>query len=374
MSQTSQQATWEVVEAQGERTVRLGGYWNLLAKGRQRQRLAGALKAIPSPERLHWDLTKIDVIDSAGALLLWHLWGKTMPKALNCRPEHRQWFNRLEKLPPWKKTREWHLSRLLYSLGEQLARIFRNVGGMFMLVGRLLLDFGYTLAHPRLMPWKEISANIYHTGTSALPLLGTVGVLIGIVMTYQLAMSISKFGANTMIIGLLGLSMLRELGPVITALIVIGRTGSTITAGIGAMHVTEEFDALRAFGSSPTQRLIMPSVIGMAISIPLLVVWTDIAGMIGGILAADVSLGVGYKLFLERLPEAVPWVNFWIGLGKGVLFGMIIATVSSYFGLKVRANTESLKQETTNSVVTGLTLVLVLDATAGALMTNVGLG
>lgn len=373
MTHTSQEAVWEIVEAPGGRTVRLAGYWNLLAKGRKRERLAAALKEVQNPAQLGWDLTRVDVIDSAGALLLWHLWGRTVPREFNCRPEHRQWFKRLENLPPGRKAGKWGLWRPLDGLGGQLARIFRDAGGMFVLVGRLMLDFGYTLAHPRLMPWKEISASIYRTGTSALPLLGTVGVLIGIVMTYQLAMSISKFGANTMIVGLLGLSMMRELGPVITALIVIGRTGSTITAGIGAMHVTEEFDALRAFGSSPTQRLIMPNVIGMAISIPLLVVWTDFAGLVGGIVAADASLGVGYKMFVERLPEAVPWVNFWIGLGKGVLFGLIIATVSSYFGLKIRANTESLRQETTNSVVTGLTLILILDATSGALLTNVGL-
>ena len=139
------------------------------------------------------------------------------------------------------------------------------------------------------------------------------------------------------------------------------------------MHLTDEIAALRAFGASPTQRLILPNVIAMVISVPLLVVWTDFMGMLGGILTADFSLGIGYQLFMERLPEAVPWINFWIGLGKGVLFGFLIATVSSYFGLKIRANTDSLSEQTTNSIVAGLTLIIVLDAFSGTLLTNVGL-
>lgn len=373
MTEVPQAPRWQIVEESGQRIIRLVGYWNLLTRGAERERVAAELQRIRTPRQLVWDLSHVRVMDSAGALLLWHLWDEDLPDRLHCRPEHRQWFARLGKLStPSHRDREQR-SASLSLLGARIVAMGQDAAGVMQLIGQLLLDFVYTLLHPRLTPWKEISASIYRTGATALPLLGTVGVLIGIVMTYQLAMSLRQFGANTMIVSVLGLSILRELGPVITALIVIGRTGSAITAGIGVMHVTEEFDALRAFGASPTQRLILPSVIGMAVSIPLLVIWTDFAGLVGGIIASDFSLGVGYRLFIERLPESVPWVNFWIGLGKGVLFGFVIATVSSYFGLKVRANTESLRQETTNSVVTSLTLILLLDATLGALLTNVGL-
>lgn len=373
MTEEPQTPHWQLTEQSGKRTVRLRGYWNLLTRGVERQRVATELREIQRPRLLTWDLTDVQVIDSAGALLLWHLWDESLPEGFHCRPEHRQWFTRLGKLSTPSGRPAGQGLRPLSRLGGQIVGMARDGAGMLQLIGQLMLDLGYTLLHPRLTPWKEISASIYRTGATALPLLGTVGVLIGIVMTYQLAISLQKFGANTMIVSVLGLSILRELGPVITALIVIGRTGSAITAGIGVMHVTEEFDALRAFGASPTQRLIMPSVIGMAVSIPLLVIWTDFAGLLGGIIASDFSLGVGYRLFIERLPESVPWVNFWIGLGKGVLFGFVIATVSSYFGLKVQANTESLRQETTNSVVASLTVILLLDATLGALLTNVGL-
>lgn len=377
MNDSAQTPRWEVVSADGQQVVELSGHWNLLAKGVDQQDLTNELMKrlrVLKTDELGWDLTAVQEIDSAGALLLWRLWRQQVPSNLECKPEHRKWFDRLKKLTIPQTRRQVSLWQPIDRLGAQIGQLFRDAGGALLLIGQLMLDFGYTLFNPRLIPWKEISASVYNTGATALPLLGTVGVMIGIVMTYQLAMSLEQFGANTMIVGLLGLSIMRELGPVITALIVVGRTGSTITAGMGVMHITEEYNALRAFGVSPTQRIILPNVIGMAVSIPLLVIWADFTAMLGGIMTADLSMGVGYKLFLQRLPEAVPWVNFWIGLGKGMLFGMIIATVSSYFGLKIRANTESLRRETTNSVVTCLTLILILDASLGAMMTNIGLG
>jgi phospholipid/cholesterol/gamma-HCH transport system permease protein len=204
-------------------------------------------------------------------------------------------------------------------------------------------------------------------------LLGTMGFLIGMVMTYQLTESLVHYGANTLIVNVLGLAMMRELGPVSASLIVMARSGSSITAGIGAMHIEDELLALRAFGASPTQRLILPKLIAMMITVPLLVVWTDFMGMLGGIITTDFTLDIGYKYFVQRLPESVPWINFWIGLGKGVLFGFLIAVMSSYFGLKIRSSTYSLSEQTTNSVVAGLSLIIVIDAFSGSLLTNVGL-
>jgi phospholipid/cholesterol/gamma-HCH transport system permease protein len=369
----TEKAGWQIEDTPEGRCIKLSGHWNLLAKGQEKRRIARQLQSLPQPRQLIWDLEGIEALDSTGTLLLWHTWGDNFPKELRCRPDQRRWFERLSNLPPFTTPPPWRPWHSITRLGEQLTAIAGDVWGVLLLVGRLMLDLAYTVAHPRLIPWKEISAGIYKIGASALILLGAIGFLIGMVMTYQLATSLQRFGANTMIVNLLGLSMMRELGPVATALIVMGRSGSAITAGIGAMHLTEELDALRAFGSSPTQRLVLPKVIAMALSIPLLVVWTDFVGILGGMIVSDVSLGVKYQLFMVRLVETVPWVNFWIGMGKGFIFGMIIATLASYFGLKIQANTESLSQQTTNSVVTGLTLIIVIDALAGVLLTNVGL-
>ena len=373
MTGRSLDARWEVQEEADGRTVRLTGHWNLLARLPEMPQLSRALTALGSRDTLLWDLEGVETLDSTGALLLWQVWGQRLPARLRCHGAQRKWFERLADLPTPTGPPPWHIWQPLEHLGKQVISVGRDLAGILLLVGQLIVDAITCLRRPRLIPWKEISANIYQTGATSLPLLGVIGFLIGVVMTYQLAMSISRFGANTLIINLLGLSMLRELGPVITAIILVGRSGSAITAGIGTMHVTEEFDALRAFGISPTLRLVLPKVVGMMVSVSLLVVWTEFTGLFGGIVTAQASLGVGHRLFLQRLPSAVPWVNFWIGLAKGALFGFIIATVSSYFGLKCRASTESLSRQTTNAVVTGLALIITLDAISGALLTNVGL-
>ena len=348
----NKQAGWELEKTPQGLCVYLSGQWNLLTRLEEKRNIVKQFETLPSPpQQLIWDLQNIETLDSEGALVLWHTWGEKLPKQLLCRPDQQQWFERLANLPPFVPPPPWSIFYPFELFGKQLVEIVRDVGGVLVLIGQLMLDFGYTITHPRLIPWKEISAGIYKIGASSMILLGAIGFLIGVVITYQIAMSLVRFGANTLVVNVLGLSIMRELGPIAASLIVMGRNGSAITAGIGAMHLTDEIAALRAFGASPTQRLILPNVIAMVISVPLLVVWTDFMGMLGGILTADFSLGIGYQLFMERLPEAVPWINFWIGLGKGVLFGFLIATVSSYFGLKIRANTDSLSEQTTNSIV-----------------------
>jgi phospholipid/cholesterol/gamma-HCH transport system permease protein len=375
VTETSPKAGWELQEGRDLSRVRLYGHWNLLTRAPERARLIAELKAIGAPGSVVWDLRDIESMDSAGAAALWSLWGQRVPEGLRSRPDQRKWFERLAEVPttPPRPRRGLGIPALLDRLGAELLAVLRDLGGIALLVGRLILASFYVLAHPRLIPWREISANVYKTGASAVPLIGVVGFVIGVVMTYQIALSISRFGANEMIVGLLGLAMLRELGPVVTAIILAGRSGSAITAGIGAMRITEEIDALKIFGSDPTVRIVLPGVIGMGLSVGLLVVWMDFVGMLGGIITSQAQLGVRHELFIERLPDAVPWINFWIGLGKGVFYGMLIATTASYFGLRVLPSTASLSEHTTRSVVTGLTLILLLDASSGVVLANVGL-
>jgi len=367
-------ASWKLEETPQGLCISLSGQWNLLTRLDETRKIVKGFNTFPlPPQQLVWDLRNIEALDSEGALVLWYTWDRKFPNKLLCHADQKQWFERLADLPPMSPMPRWSLSYPLNWFGMRLAGIVRDVGGMFILVGQLILDFGYTLIHPRLIPWREISAGVYEIGASSMLLLGTMGFLVGMVMTYQLTASLVHYGANTLIVNLLGLSMMRELGPVSASLIVMARSGSSFTAGIGAMQITDELLALRAFGTSPTQRLILPKLIAMIITVPLLVVWTDFMGMLGGIITTDFTLGIGYKYFLQRLPESVPWINFWIGLGKGVLFGFLIAVMSSYFGLKIRPSTYSLSQQTTNSVVAGLSLIIVIDAFSGSLLTNVGL-
>ncbi|MCI0734099.1 MAG: ABC transporter permease, partial [Methylococcaceae bacterium] len=227
--------------------------------------------------------------------------------------------------------------------------------------------------HPLGIPWKEISATIHETGGRALGITALVGFLIGIVVSYLSSLQLRTFGAAIYIVNILGLSIIRELGPLLAAILVAGRSGSAMTASLGVMRVTQELDALAAMGISHSQRLILPKVVALCIAMPLLVVWTDLIALIGGAVAANMELEISMHQFMLKLPSAVPVSNFFIGLAKGSVFGLFIALIACHFGLRIKPNTESLGNETTNSVVASITLVILLDAVFAIAFKGVGL-
>jgi len=199
-------------------------------------------------------------------------------------------------------------------------------------------------------------------GVMALPVTALVGVMIGIAMSYLMALQLRKFGADIFIINILGLSIVRELGPILMSVLVAGRSGSAMTAQIGVMRVTEEIDALATMGVSQMLRLILPKVVGLTLVAPLLLFWTALWALIGGMVVAFFQLGIGFEFFIEYLPRVLKPVNLTIALIKGLVFGLLVALVACHFGLRVKPNTESLSTSTTASVVTAITVVILVDA------------
>jgi phospholipid/cholesterol/gamma-HCH transport system permease protein len=241
------------------------------------------------------------------------------------------------------------------------------------MIGQLVLDVAHLLAHPYRIPWREISANIYRTGAQALGITALVGFLIGVVLSYLSGKQLKLYGADVFIVNILGMSIIRELGPMLAAILIAGRSGSSMTAQLGVMRVTQELDALSVMGISHTLRLVLPKVIALSLSMPLIVLWTSAMALIGGIVASEIQLDIGYALFLERLPNAVPIANLWLGLAKGAVFGALIAIIACHFGLRVKPNTESLAAGTTTSVVVSITAVIVVDAIFAISFSNVGI-
>jgi len=228
--------------------------------------------------------------------------------------------------------------------------------------GQMLLDLWHLFRHPSEMPWKEVAANIYKAGALALPVTGLVGFLIGVTISYLSALQLRSVGADLFIVNILGISIIRELGPVLVAVLVAGRSGSAMTAQIGVMRVTEEIDALSAMGVSRSIRVILPKLLALTAVMPLLVLWASAIALIGGMLSAMLQLDISLAYFVDNLQRAVPVANLVIGLAKGLVFGFIIAWVACHFGLRVKPNTESLSANTTTSVVTSITLVILVDA------------
>jgi phospholipid/cholesterol/gamma-HCH transport system permease protein len=321
-----------------------------------------------------WDLRGLLRLDHVGAQLLWNAWGRQWPAQLFTLPAQRAILERVARfsvaIPPPERTT---VRQLFLLLGDQVLRVVDHLMGMVRLIGQLQIDTLRLLRRPQRGPWRDFSGNLYHIGTTALPITALVGFLIGVVLAYLMAQQLRQFGADLFIVNLLGISLIRELGPVLAAVLIAGRSGSTITAQIGVMRVTEELDAMRVLGIARGRRLVMPRVLAMALAMPLLTLWTTLAALVGGMLASDLMMGVTPDYFVEALPDAVKVSNLTLAMSKSVVFGVLIALVGCHYGLRVKPNTESLGQGTTASVVTSITVVILVDALFAVVFKDIGL-
>jgi phospholipid/cholesterol/gamma-HCH transport system permease protein len=360
--------------AQG-RVAYLSGQWTALALASDRKNAAQVLGLARSEPVTAWDLTKVERLDHAGGQALWRTWGRKLPDAVTLTDTQRGIFERIAVLDaqPHDLPEPVALPDPVTRLGLAMFDFAGHLRDGIALFGGFLLDLFSVAMRPTRAPWKEISANLYSAGAQALGITALVAFLIGIVLGYLSAQQLAAFGANVFIVNILGLAVIRELGPVLAAILVAGRSGSAITAQLGVMRLTEELDAMRVMGISHGTRLILPRVIALAIAMPLLVMWTNVVALIGGMVAAKVSLGIGYEFFFQTLRRVVPVSNLWIGLGKGVVFGMLIALVACHFGLRIKANSQSLGEGTTTSVVTAITVVILADALFAIAFQGVGM-
>jgi len=361
------------VAGDGARVVQLSGAWDIHALESRAAALQSALRDAGPAQISLWDLTQIQRFDHIGAMLVWRTWGRCRPGRLQLRQEHEIFFGACE-------TAEAVASPLavpdrfplLLALGRGVWAVTGHVVEMLQLLGQLLIDAASVARQPLLRPWREFSAGIYKIGAQALGITALVGFLIGVVLSYLSAEQLRLVGADVFIVNILGIGIVRELGPVVCSILVAGRSGSAITAQLGVMRVTEELDALSVMGISNTLRLILPKMAAIAVALPLLVLWTSGVALVGGAVSAKAELGMSFFQFFTALPAAVPQVNLWLGVGKGLVFGVLIALIACHFGLRIQPNTESLAAGTTRSVVTSITAVIVADAILAVIFSDVG--
>ncbi len=366
----------ETRDAAGGVELTLRGRWTLRSLGDLGK--AGAdwqTRLQAGDSAVTWNCMDIEALDSSGALMLWRVWGRAYPDVLLIRPEHLRIFERIaatDREPPAVAVPRSPFESLI-ALGSVTLGIVRHVKAFIALLGQLVLDILHLLRHPADLPKREISANIYKSGVLAMPVTALVGFLIGVVLSYLSSLQLRQFGADIFIVNILGLGIIRELGPVLVAILVAGRSGSAMTAQLGVMRVTEEIDALSTMGIARSLRLVFPKVVALGVAMPLLVLWTTAIALVGGMVSAQLQLDISYGYFFEALPKAVPVANLWIGLVKGVVFGVAIALVACHFGLRVQPNTESLSANTTASVVSAITVVILLDSVFAIATRSIGL-
>ena len=250
-----------------------------------------------------------------------------------------------------------------------LARFGKTASGVGALLlghveflGRTLADLGRTLLNPRILRLHELFAQLGQVGVNAIPVVALVTFLIGVVMAYMLGLQAEKYGANIFVVDGVALGITREFSPLIVATIMAGRSGAAFTAQLGTMKLTEEIDAIRTLGLSVAQVLVLPRVLALVITLPLLVFVGDVAGLAGSLVMAAGTLDIPPQAFLDRLHVALAPRHYVIGLAKAPVFALFIAVIGCRMGMTVSRDTRSIGINTTSTVVQGIVAVILLDA------------
>jgi len=354
--------------------VRASGGWTFRGLKTRREEILRDLDQLgrTSPERIAWDLTPIEELDDTGAL--WLARALRGVQQLEASPRTREILDRVSEGSRVRMAMERSMDPIapVVALGQKALEFGVHLRDGMALLGRIVLDALLLVRRPREAPLRELSAGVFRAGVAALPVTMLVGFLVGIVLTYLSALQLKRYGADLLVINIVGVGVVRELGPMLASIIAAGRSGSAMTAQLGVMRVTEEIEALEVMGVSVVTRLVLPKVVALAIALPLVAFCTDLAALAGAMLVSRFTLGITPEAFLEALPRAVETVNFWIGIGKAAAFGFAVALVACHYGLRVAPNTDSLASGVTRSVVAAITCVIILDAVFAILLRNVG--
>jgi phospholipid/cholesterol/gamma-HCH transport system permease protein len=347
----------------------LSGSWTARGIGAIEHQLESV--RVPSKTEAIADGAGIEALDTAGAWVLQKLLLRLRDEGIvvtirGLRPEFaklleavgRQVADQTDTLSPVASAP----SSKLEGLGRSAEAAFEQTVALLGFVGESAAALAGCIAHPARFRWRPILYNIRSAGFDALPIVGLLSFLLGIVVAYQGADQLRQYGANIFVADLVGLSMLREFAPLITAIIIAGRSGSAYAAQIGTMAVTEEIDAMRTLGIAPLDLLVLPKIIALVIALPLLTVFADLLGVFGGMIMARAQLGVGFGEFLDRFVKAVSITAYLIGICKAPVFAAIIAVVGCFQGFRTKGGADSVGRQTTRSVVQSIFLVIVADA------------
>ena len=259
-----------------------------------------------------------------------------------------------------------HFQRAIEKLGSQSAGVIEDLGQ----IARSILEGVY---RPSLYMVGETIKQVYATGVQAIPVVVVITFLIGIVTAHQAAGQLGKFGASVLVVDLVSISITREMGVLLAAIMVAGRSGSAFAAALGVMKLNEEVDAMRVLGLNPSQMLIIPRIVGLVIALPVLTLFADVAGIAGGALIAIGSMGISSLQFIERVAYSTDLSDFYVGLVKAPVFALLIASVGTLRGMQVRFSAEELGERTTMAVVQSIFMIIAADALFATLFTRMGI-
>lgn len=272
-----------------------------------------------------------------------------------------------------KTEKDFFLISYFESIGKEIFYGAKTLFAFFSFIGELAHFVLTALLNPLSIRLRATLYHIQHSGAGALPIIFLTSFLVGVIIAYQGATQLEKFGANIFIVEMVTISAVRELAPMLTAIVVAGRSASAYTAQIGVMKITDEVDAMRSMGFSPWNFLVLPRLFALIISLPLLVFFADVVSTFGGMVIASTKLDISFVEFIDRIQETVALKHFVIGLVKAPIFGAIIATIGCFRGFQIDSNTESVGKYTTISVVNAIFWVIAIDAIISVFLTEMGL-
>jgi len=359
------QPTIRYIQRAGKPVIEVAGTWTVFSLRGIRRMAEKALAAAGAgkADRIV-DAKKVERLDTAGALEILLLAGGPEARIETADKAHADLFKVVQdnmcEAPP-ERHASW-VAQWLEEIGRNTVDFYRQGVNLASFFGEILVTFVEACVHPKRFRPNAVVRQMYEVWIRALVIVGVLTFLIGVVIAYQGVQQLRQFGAETFTVEAVGIGIFRELGVLLTAIIVAGRSGSAFTAQIGTMQVNQEVDAMRTIGLNPIEWLVLPRITALVISMPLLAFWGNMTGLLGGAVACTVYLDFTFVQFFERLRDTVGAWHFYVGMIKAPVFGAVIAIIGCFEGLQVRGSAESVGQLTTKSVVEAIFCVIVLDA------------
>ncbi len=351
--------------------IKCKGDWTL-NRIKELEKAINTLK-ITKTNKVLIDFSTTDKFDTAGVILLLELKEKlnSQEVELKLNPKQQKILSLIDLKRDLKiRRRDFGF---FYNLGEAVVEKVKLFKEFFDFVGRFFISFLRLLSHPSNFRLKETIYHIEKSGFNSLFIIALTSILVGLVVAYQSIVQLAQFGADIFVVDAIGISITRELGPMISAIVIAGRSASSYTAEIGTMKLTEEINAMKTMGFDPYFFLVFPRVIALVISLPLVIFFADITGIFGGMVATKAQGDISFHFFINRLQEVLELKHYLLGLIKGPFFAILIALTGCFHGFRVTSDTESIGIETTASVVHAIFLVIACDAIFSIIYTELGL-
>jgi phospholipid/cholesterol/gamma-HCH transport system permease protein len=363
-------ADFTLSEDQGPRTVRFTGALTLA----QVRDLPNRLQGVEGPVEAV-DLSQAERIDTIGAWIVRRFASEHEARIEGASPDAQRLMEEIDRADQPVRVRPDPVpsfQRVLEEIGTATATAGRTLLGLLGFFGAMVVALGGVITHPRRFRWNAVVQRFEVVGVSALGIIGLMSFLIGIVIAQQGSVQLQQFGAEFLTINLIGRLTLRELGVLMTAIMVAGRSGSAFAAQLGTMKLTEEIDAMRTIGVSPMEALVLPRVLAATVMMPLLGFYASLISIVGGGIFCWIALDIPPVTFVQRLREVTPITDLYVGLVKAPVFGAIIALTGCYQGMQVEGDAEQVGIRTTAAVVQGIFLVIVLDAFFAVFFERIG--